>query len=171
MTDSAPVDDTTLTEQSRQLGAGLLESQWRITVAESCTGGWLAKCITDIAGSSEYFQRGWVTYSNAAKAEELGVDPAMLDKHGAVSETVVAAMATGALLRAGADIALAVSGIAGPGGGTADKPVGTVTFAVANRNAGVIVAETCLFYGDREAIRRASVSHVLGLALRCLENR
>lgn len=170
MMDSAPVDDTTLSQQSRQLAERLHESQWQITVAESCTGGWLAKCITDIAGSSAYFERGWITYSNAAKAEELGVDPAMLEAHGAVSETVVAAMATGALLRAGADIALAVSGIAGPGGGSADKPVGTVTFAVASKDAGVIVTETCLFQGDREAIRRASVSHVLGLALRCLEN-
>ena len=169
MMDSALVDDTTLSQQSRQLAERLREGQWQITVAESCTGGWLAKCITDIAGSSEYFERGWITYSNAAKAEELGVDPAMLDEHGAVSETVVAAMAMGALLRAGADIAVAVSGVAGPGGGSADKPVGTVTFAVASKEAGVRAVETRHFDGDRDAVRRASVSHVLGMILRCLE--
>lgn len=171
MTDSIPADDTQLLALSRQLGERLLAHQWRITVAESCTGGWLARCITDVAGSSDYFERGWITYSNAAKAEELGIDPAMLDEHGAVSETVVAAMAMGALVRAGADMALSVSGIAGPGGGSAAKPVGTVMFGLATREEGIIVAETRLFEGDREAVRRASVRHALALAVRHLDSR
>jgi nicotinamide-nucleotide amidase len=127
--------------------------------AESCTGGWIAKCVTDIAGSSAWLERGFVTYSNAAKQEMLGVASATLAVHGAVSEAVVAEMAAGALAHSHATVAVAVSGIAGPGGGTADKPVGTVCFAWAL--AGRVEVATCRFAGDREQVRRDSVVHAL----------
>ncbi|MDQ2070435.1 CinA family protein [Natronospira bacteriovora] len=167
MTTIKPPTDEQLFAQAQHLGTALLARQASVTVAESCTGGWLGKCLTDVAGSSEWFQRGWITYSNAAKAEELGVDTAMLETHGAVSEEVVSAMAIGARLRAGADIALAVSGVAGPGGGSRDKPVGLVCFALAD-GAGTLRRESRQFSGDREAVRRASVAHALGMALEWL---
>lgn len=122
-----------------------------MAVAESCTGGWIAKALTDIAGSSVWFECGWVCYSDAAKSSQLGVDPSVIAAHGAVSEQTAAALAAGALARSGADVALAVSGIAGPGGGSAAKPVGTVCFAWAD-GAGVRTA-TRHFDGDRESIR------------------
>ena len=148
-----------------QLAAGLLQDQKRLTVAESCTGGWIAKVLTDLAGSSAWFERGFVTYSNEAKQEMLGVMASTLESQGAVSEKVVAEMALGALKNSHADISLSVSGIAGPGGGSEDKPVGLVWFAWCNGlsddNKSVLVSEQKIFRGNREAIREQAVEHAL----------
>lgn len=138
----------------------LLDRGKQLAVAESCTGGWLAKCLTDISGSSGWFERGFVTYSNDAKREMLGVDAATLAEYGAVSEAVVREMAQGVLSHSPADIAVAISGIAGPGGGRSGKPVGTVCFAFAERS-GDVQAMTCHFEGDREAVRRSAVHYAL----------
>ncbi|MBT8116577.1 MAG: nicotinamide-nucleotide amidase [Gammaproteobacteria bacterium] len=149
-----------LKDLSKQLAKVLLDKGMQLAVAESCTGGWLAKCLTDIAGSSTWFERGFVTYSNAAKREMLGVSAGTLAEHGAVSEAVVREMAQGVLAHSPADIAVAISGIAGPGGGTPDKPVGTVCFAWAARD-GFAEVVTCRFDGDRDAVRRHAVRHAL----------
>ncbi len=139
----------------------------RVTAAESCTGGMIAAALTDVPGSSAIFDAGFVTYADAAKQSLLGVDPALLAAHGAVSEPVARAMAEGARARAGADIAVSVSGIAGPGGGTADKPEGRVCFALAQ--AGQTSSET-VDYGalGRDPVRRAARDHALGMILRAL---
>lgn len=143
----------TLAEQLTQRG-------WMLATAESCTGGWIAKCCTDMAGSSAWFDRGFITYSNAAKQDMLGVRAETLAQYGAVSEAVVAEMATGALRHSQAHIAVAVSGIAGPSGGSPEKPVGTVCFAWAMRN-GEVLTKTCQFAGGREAVRWQSVVFAL----------
>ena len=145
--------------EAQALGAALLARQWRVATAESCTGGWIAKVLTDVAGSSQWFERGWVTYSNAAKQQDLGVDAALLQTQGAVSEPVVLAMACGALARAGVEIAVAVSGIAGPAGGSSQKPVGTVWLAWAWRSPAGVTREARhhLLPGDRAGIRRQTV--------------
>lgn len=140
---------------SRQLGENLLERGLMIATAESCTGGWVAKALTDIAGSSGWVECGFVTYSNRAKTGMLGVAPDLIEAHGAVSEPVVRAMAEGALARSGADVAVALSGIAGPDGGSTDKPVGTVWIAWAGRKP--TRARVEVFDGDREAVRRQAV--------------
>lgn len=147
-------------EVVRQLAALLLARGWMMAAAESCTGGLVAGACTELAGSSAWFERGFVTYSNAAKAEILGVAYETLERHGAVSEPVAREMAAAAVRRSQAQVAVAVSGVAGPGGGTADKPVGMVCFgyAVGKR----VMTETCRFPGDRRAVRLASVVHVLG---------
>lgn len=138
----------------------LTESTIRtVATAESCTGGLLAKMLTDIPGSSRYFQRGWITYSNEAKIELLGVDPSLIEREGAVSEAVVRAMAESARSKSAADFALAISGIAGPDGGTADKPVGTVCIALAGELE--TAARTFSFPGDREAVRDRSAKMAL----------
>ncbi|NTX79973.1 nicotinamide-nucleotide amidase [Serratia proteamaculans] len=137
--------------------------QW-ITCAESCTGGGIAKAITDIAGSSAYFDRGFVTYSNTAKHELLGVAEATLTSHGAVSEEVVREMAQGALHAARASLALSVSGIAGPDGGSAEKPVGTVWFGFAD-GSGRVLAYRKQFSGDRDAVRLQATIFALQTAL------
>jgi nicotinamide-nucleotide amidase len=131
----------------------------RLALAESCTGGWIAKLLTDIPGSSRWFERGWVTYSNAAKEQELGVPGALLAAHGAVSAEVARAMAEGALSGSGADVALAVTGIAGPDGGTPTKPVGTVWLGLATARG----TQTRLLNaaGGRDDVRRASVQLAL----------
>jgi nicotinamide-nucleotide amidase len=147
-----------LNQLARQLGESLLRRGLKVAVAESCTGGWVAKCLTDIAGSSAWFDRGFVTYSNAAKVEMLGVSAATLDTAGAVSEPTVLAMAAGVLAHSEADLALAISGIAGPGGAVPGKPVGTVCFAWAMKGQ-LQQADTQYFSGDREAVRRQSVAH------------
>ena len=145
---------------SESVGAQLLSrGEWLVT-AESCTGGWVAQSITAIAGSSAWFDRGFVTYSNAAKQEMLGVPVATLSRHGAVSEATARAMAQGAIANSRADWAIAITGIAGPGGGSPDKPVGTVCFAWAQRDGGC-EAQTCCFDGDRAAVREQSVIHAL----------
>lgn len=145
---------TLATRVARTLGA----RHRRLATAESCTGGWIAKVLTDLAGSSDWFERGLVTYSNRAKQELLDVPAALLEAHGAVSEAVVAAMARGLRERTGVDVTLAVSGIAGPGGGTPDKPVGTVWFAW---DAGPSRTDCVQFAGDRDAVRRQAVAHAL----------
>ena len=137
----------------------LRERQWMMAAAESCTGGMIAAACTDVAGSSEWFERGFVTYSNAAKTEMLGVDKALIDANGAVSERVARAMAFGAARHSQARVSVAVTGIAGPAGGTPDKPVGTVWFAF--MLDGRLSSETMRFDGDRAAVRRQTVDHAL----------
>jgi nicotinamide-nucleotide amidase len=160
--------DLKLARSSAALGRRLLAAGRWVTTAESCTGGWIAKCLTDIAGSSQWFSVGWVTYGNEAKSTQLGVPSAVLKRHGAVSEPVVTAMARGALRRSGAQLAVAVSGIAGPGGAVPGKPVGTVWFAWARRGPrGVQVWTQCKrFRGDRDQVRRRTVSVALQRLLR-----
>jgi nicotinamide-nucleotide amidase len=150
----------TLDELAGRVGSLLREQQRLLATAESCTGGWVAKCITDIAGSSAWFDRGFVTYSNRAKQDMLGVPAVTLEDHGAVSEATVSAMARGALTHSAADVSVAVSGIAGPGGAVPGKPVGTVCFAwlVAG---GAPHVETRQLVGDREAVRRQAVARAL----------
>lgn len=150
----------TLDELAGRVGGLLLERKRMLATAESCTGGWLAKCLTDIAGSSAWFERGFVTYSNRAKQDMLGVAAATLETSGAVSEATVGEMVRGALAHSAADVAVAISGIAGPAGGSPDKPVGTVCFAwlVAGGQPRV---ETRRFDGDREAVRRQAVVRAL----------
>ncbi len=137
----------------------LLKHGWMLATAESCTGGLIAATCTDLAGSSQWFERGFVTYSNEAKIELLGVDAALIARDGAVSESVVRAMAQGALDRSRAQVAVAVTGIAGPGGGSAAKPVGTVWLAWALPHG--ITSEVQHFSGDRAAVRAATVQHAL----------
>lgn len=137
----------------------LIKNRWQLTTAESCTGGLIAATCTDLAGSSAWFERGFVTYSNAAKTELLGVAPALIQTHGAVSEAVVRAMVTGALAHSHAQVAVAVTGVAGPSGGSADKPVGTVWLGWAV--AGQVVTEHRLFSGERATVRAATVQHAL----------
>lgn len=143
-----------------ELGRALLAKGWRVTVAESCTGGLVAAAITSVAGSSDWFDVGYVTYSNGAKAALLGVPEAVLVAHGAVSEQTARAMVEGALAMSGAELAAAVTGIAGPSGGTPGKPVGTVCFAWAAKG-GTVEATTRRFDGDRAAVRGASASFAL----------
>ena len=132
----------------------------RLATAESCTGGLIAAACTDLAGSSDWFERGFVTYSNEAKTELLGVDAALIAAHGAVSEPVALAMAAGALAHSRADWAVAVTGIAGPGGGSAEKPVGLVWLAWCRRGAAP-QAERHVFPGDRAAVRGATVDRAV----------
>lgn len=148
--------DVELQTLSIEVGAALASQKSMLACAESCTGGWISELVTATAGSSEWFERGFVTYSNAAKQEMLGVRPATLARHGAVSEETAREMALGALAHSHAQIALAVTGIAGPGGGSPGKPVGTVCFAWCRDRASAITETRC-FSGDRQAVRRQSV--------------
>ncbi|ECY9796662.1 nicotinamide-nucleotide amidase [Salmonella enterica subsp. enterica serovar Enteritidis] len=150
--------DSELMRLSEQVGLALKARGATVTTAESCTGGWLAKAITDIAGSSAWFERGFVTYSNEAKAQMIGVREETLAQHGAVSEPVVVEMAIGALKAARADFAVAISGIAGPDGGSEEKPVGTVWFAFVSGEG--ITRREC-FSGDRESVRRQATTYAL----------
>lgn len=154
-------DDAILLEAENLLAAAR-QAGAMLATAESCTGGLIAGAITAIAGSSDAFDRGFVTYTNAAKREALGVPESLLAAHGAVSEPVARAMAEGALARSQARLAIAVTGIAGPGGGSADKPVGLVWFGLASRGRETR-AEHQVFPGDRAAIRRATVERALAL--------
>ena len=155
--------DTALARLSLAVGRRLRRAGLKIATAESCTGGLLAKCLTDIAGSSDYFERGWVSYSNAAKQADLGVAPGLIRWHGAVSEEVALAMAKGAIRRSGARVAIAVTGIAGPAGSTPAKPVGTVWIAWGLRRRGRIdcYALRHRFRGGRDAVRRQAVAAAL----------
>ena len=144
----------------RALAQVLRGAGWRLATAESCTGGLIAAACTAVAGSSDWFERGFVTYSNDAKTEAIGVGAALIAAHGAVSEPVALAMAQGALAHSHADLAVAVTGIAGPGGATAGKPVGTVWLALARRG-GTAQAELLQLQGDRAAIREQTVEHAL----------
>nr|WP_041676591.1 CinA family protein [Ramlibacter tataouinensis] len=144
----------------------LARRRWMLATAESCTGGLIAAACTDRAGSSEWFERGFVTYSNAAKTELLGVHAGLIEAHGAVSEVVARAMAAGAARRSRALVSVAVTGVAGPGGGSADKPVGTVWFAF--MVDGQLTSEVLRFDGDRAAVRAAAVRHALNRLLALL---
>jgi nicotinamide-nucleotide amidase len=150
----------------QQLAERLAARGWHMATAESCTGGLIAAACTELAGSSAWFERGFVTYSNEAKTELLGVDAALIAAHGAVSEAVARAMAEGALNRAGVDVVVAVTGIAGPTGGSADKPVGTVWLAWAVRGAATR-SERQVFGGDRASIREATCERALRGLIDC----
>lgn len=156
MTSSPSVSPQALVER---LATQLQQRRWMLVTAESCTGGLIAGACTDLSGSSNWFERGFVTYSNAAKTELLGVDAALITEHGAVSEAVARAMVEGALTHAHAQVAVAVTGVAGPTGGTADKPVGLVWFGLAL--PGQVLTEKMHFPGDRAAVRAATVQHAL----------
>ncbi len=157
------MDDGILYSLAEELGQHLQTAGLFVTTAESCTGGWIAKCITDVPGSSAWFRRGLVTYSNEAKSELIDVPASLLETHGAVSEGVVRAMAQGALHQCAADLAVAVSGVAGPDGGTLEKPVGTVWLGWAQRtdNGPLVTARLEEFEGDRDAVRRQAVMAAL----------
>jgi nicotinamide-nucleotide amidase len=157
--------DRQLLQLATQVGRSLLHAHRRVATAESCTGGWVAKALTDVSGSSQWFECGYVTYSNAAKVRDLGVSERLLRRHGAVSAEIARAMARGALRVARVDIAVAITGIAGPDGGTPAKPVGTVWFGSAVRRSRTVrlAATRKRFTGDREAVRRKSVAYALRL--------
>lgn len=162
--------DSVLYQLAERVGAALKARGLMLATAESCTGGWIAAAITMVSGSSDWFERGFVSYTYVSKREMLGVDGDTLEEHGAVSEQTVREMAQGALERSHAQVAVAVSGVAGPTGGTPDKPVGTVCFAWCLK-AGAPRAETLRFTGDREAVRRRSVEHALKGVLDLLAER
>jgi nicotinamide-nucleotide amidase len=142
-----------------RLAQALQARGWMLATAESCTGGMIAAACTDLSGSSNWFERGFVTYSDAAKTELLGVDPALIAQHGAVSELVARAMAFGAVRHSQAQVSVAVTGVAGPAGGTPQKPVGTVWFGF--QVNGQLSSETRRFDGDRAAVRAATVEYAL----------
>ena len=150
-------DQYQLESQAQRLGELLIERTWSLVTAESCTGGWIAQTATAISGSSAWFDRGFVTYSNRAKMEVLGVAESSLLNYGAVSVEVAREMAYGALTTAGVEIAVSVTGIAGPDGGTADKPVGTVCFGWCTKNSDPVSRVVC-FDGDRRSIRAQTVA-------------
>ncbi len=164
------MNDAALARLGLRVGRQLQRAHLRVVTAESCTAGWVAKALTDTAGSSQWLDSGYVTYSNEAKRRALGVSPLTLRRFGAVSEQTVREMARGALRVSGAEVAVAVSGIAGPDGGTPGKPVGTVWFCVARRIGRSIGSATALerFGGGREAVRRKSVERALRLIERSL---
>jgi nicotinamide-nucleotide amidase len=169
------MDDQSLERLSIQVGEALKARGLMISTAESCTGGWIAQVLTAIAGSSTYVDRGFVTYTNEAKQEMLGVPATTLESHGAVSEDTVRAMASGALAHSRAQVAVSVSGVAGPGGGTPVNPVGTVCFGWAVRPVKLpaavqVQSARMLFEGDRESVRRQSVQYSLQGVLRLLES-
>lgn len=170
MTDSlsSALSNPSLERLSAEVGTRLKKRRWMLATAESCTGGWVAEAVTAIAGSSEWFERGFITYSNDAKREMLGVPAELIERHGAVSEEVARAMAVGALRHSRAQIALSITGVAGPSGGSVDKPVGHVCFGWAVGSLTQVV-ETKRFSGDREAVRRAAVEHALQGVLAQLE--
>jgi len=159
--------DLELLHVAERVGRRLLRRGQFVTTAESCTGGWIAKALTDVAGSSDWFGEGFVTYSNEAKAHTLGVPRAMLKREGAVSEAVARAMAAGALERTGAAVAVAVTGIAGPGGAVPGKPVGTVWFCWAQSRGSHVNfrVERKRFRGSREVVRRSTVRWALARLL------
>lgn len=158
-TDLLPNKEQTIEYLCGPLAAFLVNHQLMMATAESCTGGMIAAACTDLSGSSAWFERGFVTYSNEAKTELLGVDPALIQMHGAVSEPVARAMVLGAVARSHARVAVAVTGVAGPTGGSADKPVGTVWFGFATPDG--VETEMRRFDGDRAAVRGATVQHAL----------
>lgn len=157
-----------LVEQAHRAVEACLRRKLRIATAESCTGGLIAGCLTEVPGVSEVFVAGFVTYANEAKTDDLGVDEALIRDHGAVSPEVARAMAEGVLARARADVTVSATGIAGPSGGTAEKPVGLVYMAAARRGAETVV-ERHLFGGDRTAVRLQAVGAALDLLRRAAE--
>jgi nicotinamide-nucleotide amidase len=161
------MSDQQLYQLAQSAGKALEARAWMMVSAESCTGGWIGEAMTMVPGSSAWYERGFITYTNIAKNEMLGVSMDTLQRHGAVSERTVSEMAAGALARSHAQVAVAVSGVAGPGGGSPEKPVGTVCFAWAVKN-GAATAETRVFPGDRAAVRRLSVEHALAGVIRAI---
>lgn len=161
------IADATLYQLTEQLATGLLARQWQLVTAESCTGGWLSKCCTDLPGSSVWFAGGVVSYSNQLKQSLLGVKPETLTNFGAVSEAVVEEMATGSLEQLGGQISVAISGIAGPDGGSDEKPVGLVCFGFASAKQQFSCQQ--VFTGDRESIRRQAVAFALRQLIKMLE--
>lgn len=151
--------ETSIEELVQKLAANLIEKNWMLTTAESCTGGMIAAACTDLAGSSQWFDRGFVTYSNEAKTEMLDVPAELIEKHGAVSEEVVRAMAEGAIRHSRAQVSIAVTGIAGPGGGSVEKPVGTVW--VGCHVKGSTYAQQWQLAGTRSQVRRTSQAYAL----------
>lgn len=152
----------------RKVAQKLLAENLKLATAESCTGGWVAKVLTDVAGSSEWFERGFVTYSNEAKHEMLGVPKKIIEQHGAVSYETAKAMAEGVLQNSHADVSLAITGVAGPGGGSIEKPVGLVWFAWASAHKPTLV-KRYYFAGDRESIRHHAVYFTLEILLEYLK--
>ena len=167
-TDQKTPADQALQALASKLGACLLARNMRLATAESCTGGWLAKIITDLPGSSSWFNGSLVTYANEAKHQILGVQKSTLDEYGAVSGETVLEMSAGVLAHMDADVALSISGLAGPGGGSDKKPVGLVWFSWGRRDEQV-KAGSYNFEGDREAVRRQAVEKALHLLLELLE--
>lgn len=157
---SVNVSDEQLSAVASELGEALLLTRSRMVTAESCTGGWVGHVITSVAGSSRWYDRGFITYSNASKREMLGVSAGVIARYGAVSEQTARAMAEGALEYSQAQFALSITGIAGPGGGSDEKPVGLVWFAWAGKNLKTI-SQYSRFAGDRQAVQRQAVYHAL----------
>jgi nicotinamide-nucleotide amidase len=153
----ARVSDEELHQLASELGDKLKARGWMLATAESCTGGWVGQSVTALPGSSQWYERGFITYANDAKIEMLGVPPETLALHGAVSEETASAMAAGALAHSHAQAALAISGIAGPGGGTPKKPVGLVCYGWALSD-GTVMSSTCRLDGDRDEIRSRAVA-------------
>jgi nicotinamide-nucleotide amidase len=168
--DDHQLAERALFELAEQVGKELRTRAMMLATAESCTGGWIGEAVTAVPGSSLWFDRGFITYTNEAKQEMLGVSAATLEQHGAVSEPIVREMVSGALQHSRAQVALAISGIAGPGGGTPDKPVGTVWFAWGFAN-GAVTSEQRHFSGDRREVRRQAVEHGLQGLLERLKGR
>ena|ERR1019366_5289333 len=162
--------DSGLYALAEQVGGALKSRALMLVTAESCTGGWVGEAVTMVPGSSDWYECGFITYTYISKREMLGVKVETLEQHGAVSEQTVKEMVTGALVHSHAQVAVAVSGTAGPAGGTSEKPVGTVCLAWALRN-GEPFAETRHFAGDREAVRRQSVERALAGVLELLRAR
>jgi nicotinamide-nucleotide amidase len=169
-----------LTELTQRLSEVLLQRGWMLATAESCTGGMVSAGCTALAGSSQWFERGFVSYSNEAKHDMLGVPKALIEQHGAVSEAVAQAMVLGALKKSQAQVALAVTGIAGPTGGSPAKPEGTVCFAwglptdggpTIGAETAWVKVQTCHFEGDRATVRHATLTHALGQLLELLQQR
>ena len=160
-------------DHAKTLAQLLLSRGWKLALAESCTGGLVCATLTELSGSSEWFERGYITYSNQAKTECLGVPEKLIQTYGAVSEPVAKAMAQGAQINAGVELAASITGIAGPTGGTKDKPLGTVCFGWAIRDAAganIVSCETKLFSGDRQSIRQQATEHALAGLLQLLNH-
>ena len=153
---------------TKTLAAILLSRNWMVSLAESCTGGLVSATLTELAGSSEWFERGYITYSNEAKTECLEVPARLIESHGAVSELVAKAMAEGARINSGSDVAISITGIAGPSGGTTEKPVGTVCFGWATENQ--TFTKTVHFDGDRQAVRQQATEFALTELIALLRN-
>ena len=161
------------TESTQTLASMLIAKDWKIALAESCTGGLVCATLTELAGSSEWFERGYITYSNEAKIECLGVSPELIESFGAVSEPVAQAMAEGAKQASGANVAISITGIAGPSGGSAEKPVGTVCFGWAiqmSSSKNRILSKTMYFDGDRNTIREQAKDYSLAQLIALLRN-
>lgn len=156
------------TDLTKTLAEILLSRNWLVSLAESCTGGLVSATLTELAGSSEWFERGYITYSNEAKTECLDVPARLIESHGAVSEPVAKAMAEGARINSGSNVAISITGIAGPSGGTTEKPVGTVCFGWATENQ--TFTKTVHFDGDRQAVRRQATEFALTELIALLRN-